>query len=98
MPVLNVCLPIDLLTSSLNWYLRWIEFCGTLVLVPNWMLFGNVNSGTFVVLSIRLFQYWNPAVNWFVNVGVRSEFTVRFATCKWLTVKLPSVWSNVAVL
>src|SRR5215831_866235 len=58
------------------------------------MPLGKVNSGTLVVLSIRLFQYWKPAVNWLIRVGVKDELTVRLATCRWLTVKFPSVKSK----
>src|SRR5215467_14384739 len=96
-PVLKVCLPIVLAMSSLNWYFRWIEFCGTLVLVPN-CASGKVINGTLVVLSIRLFQYWKPNVNWLIKVGEKVELTVRLATCKWFTVKLPSVKSMVPSL
>src|ERR1041385_8861129 len=84
--------------SSLNWYLRWIEFCGTLVLVPNCMPPGNVIRGFRVELSIRLFQYWKPRVNWLTSVGVSEEFTVKLATWRWLTVKFPSVRSNKPLL
>jgi len=65
--------------SSLNWYLRWIEFCGTLVLVPN-CASGKVISGVRVLLSIRLFQYYQPKVNWFTTVGLKLELMERFAT------------------
>src|SRR6266566_5877488 len=83
--------------SSLNWNLVWNDCCGTLVLVPNCAV-GNVTSGARVVLSIRLFQYEKPAVKLLTRVELRAEFTVTLATCIWLTVKLPSVRSNVPLL
>ncbi len=60
--------------SSVNCHLRWNDCCGTLVLVPNEAL-GNTTSGALMLLSIRLFQYWNPAVNWFTVVSERTSST-----------------------
>src|SRR5215469_5379331 len=87
-----------LVTSSLNCHLRWMDCWGTLPLVPNCSPEGKVTSGARFLLSIRLFQYCHPTVNWFTTVGEREEFTVRLATCRWFTVKLPSVRSKLPLL
>src|SRR5215467_153933 len=89
-----VCLPKVFEMSSLNCHLRWNDCWGTLPLVPN-EASGKVTSGALILLAIRLFQYWNPAVKVLIAVGESCEVTVRFAICKWLVVKLPSVRSPV---
>src|ERR1700720_4700671 len=75
----RVCLPKVFEMSSLNCHLRWKDCCGTLVLVPNSVGPGKVTKGALIVLSITLFQYWNPNVNWFTALWGRMLFTVRFA-------------------
>src|SRR5947209_6979942 len=93
-PALKVCLPTDFERSSFHCHFRWNDCWGTFALVPN-DASGKVTSGTLFLVSIRLFQYWNPNVAWFTVVLESCEVTVRFATCRWLTVKLPSVKSMV---
>ncbi len=44
--------------------------------------------------SIRLFQYWNPAVKLFTDLLLSTELSVRFARIRSLIVKLPSVEST----
>src|SRR5258708_25509136 len=75
-----------------------MDCCGTLPLVPNCRPCGKVTSGARVPLSITLFQYCHPSVNWFTRVGEKEEFRVTLATCRWLTVKLPSVRSKLPLL
>src|SRR6266403_2178428 len=81
----------------MNCHLRWMDSCGTLVLVPNCAL-GKVMSGVRVLLSIKLFQYCHPTVNWLSSLDENAEFRVRLATCKWFLVKLPSVRSKLPPL
>src|SRR5262249_19702652 len=80
-PVLKVCLPTVLLRSSLNCHFRWMDCCGTLVLVPNCTALGKVTSGARLLLSIRLFQYCHPTVNWLIRLDENAEFKVRLAIC-----------------
>src|SRR6266852_2035516 len=75
-----------------------MDCCGTLPLVPNCTPCGKVTSGARVPLSITLFQYCHPSVNWFTRVGEKEEFRVTLATCRWLTVKLTSVRSKLPLL
>src|SRR5438094_982526 len=89
-PPFKVCFPIVFEMSSLNCHLRWTDCCGTLPLVPN-DAFGKVTSGAETLVSIRLFQYCHPTVAWLTRVLESCEVKVRFATCRWLVVKLPSV-------
>ena len=55
-------------------------------------------SGVRVLLSIKLFQYCQPTVNWLRRVDEKAEFSVRLAICKWFLVKLPSVKSKLPLL
>src|SRR5690348_8013424 len=81
-PAFKVCFPMVLEMSSLNCHLRWNDCCGTLVLVPKEAL-GKTTRGALMSLAMRLFQYWNPVVNWLTVVFESCEVKVRFATWRW---------------
>ncbi len=58
--------------------------------VPKLVPSGNKMYGVLVVESIRLFQYWKPAVKLLMRFDVRSELRVKFVRIRSLIVKFPS--------